>query len=128
MGEGAHAGPPQNVAWQAKRAFPTRHGRQGGPPGIEHDLAHPRQVDLQDGGIMGYRGMVKMGQQLCGSKARVKVRTGLMRTANRDRTLPDIQIQTTHVTVAHGPTVGVSTTSSSHGLARLHETRRGDAS
>ena len=39
----------------------------------------------KDGGIMGYRGLVRMGHNSAGSKARVQC-DGLMMDANRART------------------------------------------
>jgi Fe-S cluster assembly protein SufB len=60
----------------------------------------------KDGGIMGYRGLVKMGQHSQGSKARVQCDGLMMDGISRSDTWPDIQIQNPHVTVAHEATVG----------------------
>jgi Fe-S cluster assembly protein SufB len=60
----------------------------------------------KDGGIMGYRGLVKMGQHAQGSKARVQCDGLMMDGISRSDTWPDIQIQNPHVTVAHEATVG----------------------
>ena len=60
----------------------------------------------KDGGIMGYRGLVKMGQNSAGSKARVQCDGLMMDGESRSDTWPDIQIQNPHVTVAHEATVG----------------------
>jgi Fe-S cluster assembly protein SufB len=60
----------------------------------------------KDGGIMGYRGLVKMGQRAHGSKARVQCDGLMMDGISRSDTWPDIQIQNPHVTVAHEATVG----------------------
>src|ERR1700682_5105774 len=60
----------------------------------------------KDGGIMGYRGLVKMGQHSAGSKARVQCDGLMMDGISRSDTWPDIQIQNPHVTVAHEATVG----------------------
>jgi len=60
----------------------------------------------KDGGIMGYRGLVKMGQRSQGSKARVQCDGLMMDGRSRSDTWPDIQIQNPHVTVAHEATVG----------------------
>src|SRR5213082_1952073 len=60
----------------------------------------------KDGGIMGYRGLVKMGQRSRGSKARVQCDGLMMDPESRSDTWPDIQIQNPHVTVAHEATVG----------------------
>jgi Fe-S cluster assembly protein SufB len=60
----------------------------------------------KDGGIMGYRGLVKMGQNSQGSKARVQCDGLMMDEYSRSDTWPDIQIQNPHVTVAHEAVVG----------------------
>ncbi len=60
----------------------------------------------KDGGIMGYRGLVKMGSNSAGSKARVQCDGLMMDGESRSDTWPDIQIQNPHVTVAHEATVG----------------------
>jgi Fe-S cluster assembly protein SufB len=60
----------------------------------------------KDGGIMGYRGLVKMGTHARGSKARVQCDGLMMDGISRSDTWPDIQIQSPHVTVAHEATVG----------------------
>jgi Fe-S cluster assembly protein SufB len=60
----------------------------------------------KDGGIMGYRGLVKMGGNSAGSKARVQCDGLMMDGRARSDTWPDIQIQNPHVTVAHEATVG----------------------
>src|SRR6059058_4675184 len=60
----------------------------------------------KDGGIMGYRGLVKMGTHSQGSKARVQCDGLMMDGLSRSDTWPDIQIQNPHVTVAHEATVG----------------------
>ena len=52
---------------------------------------------------MGYRGLVKMGHNSAGSKARVQCDGLMMDGESRSDTWPDIQIQNPHVTVAHGP-------------------------
>ena len=60
----------------------------------------------KDGGIMGYRGLVKMGHNSPGSKARVQCDGLMMDGESRSDTWPDIQIQNPHVAVAHEATVG----------------------
>ncbi|MGI8558591.1 MAG: Fe-S cluster assembly protein SufB [Solirubrobacteraceae bacterium] len=60
----------------------------------------------KDGGIMGYRGLVRMGHNSQGSKARVQCDGLMMDGRSRSDTWPDIQIQNPHVTVAHEATVG----------------------
>jgi Fe-S cluster assembly protein SufB len=60
----------------------------------------------KDGGIMGYRGLVKMGANSQGSKSRVQCDGLMMDGRSRSDTWPDIQIQNPHVTVAHEATVG----------------------
>ncbi|HEX4110476.1 MAG TPA: Fe-S cluster assembly protein SufB [Solirubrobacteraceae bacterium] len=60
----------------------------------------------KDGGIMGYLGLVKMGSNSQGSKARVQCDGLMMDGRSRSDTWPDIQIQNPHVTVAHEATVG----------------------
>ena len=60
----------------------------------------------KDGGIMGYRGLVKMGHNSAGSKARVQCDGLMMDGRSRSDTWPDIQIQNPHVSVAHEATVG----------------------
>jgi Fe-S cluster assembly protein SufB len=60
----------------------------------------------KDGGIMGYRGLVRMGHDSRGSKARVQCDGLMMDGLSRSDTWPDIQIQNPHVTVAHEATVG----------------------
>jgi Fe-S cluster assembly protein SufB len=60
----------------------------------------------KDGGIMGYRGLVRMGHHSQGSKARVQCDGLMMDGISRSDTWPDIQIQNPHVTVAHEATVG----------------------
>ena len=60
----------------------------------------------KDGGIMGYRGLVKMGHNSAGSKARVQCDGLMMDGESRSDTWPDIQIQNPNVTVAHEATVG----------------------
>src|SRR6058998_1793977 len=60
----------------------------------------------KDGGIMGYRGLVRMGHNSRGSKARVQCDGLMMDGLSRSDTWPDIQIQNPHVTVAHEATVG----------------------
>ena len=60
----------------------------------------------KDGGIMGYRGLVKMGPKSAGSKARVQCDGLMMDGESKSDTWPDIQIQNPHVTVAHEATVG----------------------
>jgi Fe-S cluster assembly protein SufB len=60
----------------------------------------------KDGGIMGYRGLVKMSPNSQGSKARVQCDGLMMDGRSRSDTWPDIQIQNPHVTVAHEATVG----------------------
>jgi Fe-S cluster assembly protein SufB len=55
----------------------------------------------KDGGIMGYRGLVKMGHNSAGSKARVQCDGLMMDGESKSDTWPDIQIQNPHVTVAH---------------------------
>ena len=59
-----------------------------------------------DGGIMGYRGLVRMGHNSQGSKARVQCDGLMMDPQSRSDTWPDIQIQNPHVTVAHEAVVG----------------------
>jgi Fe-S cluster assembly protein SufB len=58
------------------------------------------------GGIMGYRGLVKMGPHSQGSKSRVQCDGLMLDGISRSDTWPDIQIQNPHVTVAHEATVG----------------------
>jgi Fe-S cluster assembly protein SufB len=60
----------------------------------------------KDGGIMGYRGLVRMGHNSQGSKARVQCDGLMMDPISRSDTWPDIQIQNPHVTVAHEAVVG----------------------
>ncbi len=60
----------------------------------------------KDGGVMGYRGLVRMGQNSQGSKARVQCDGLMMDPESRSDTWPDIQIQNPHVTVAHEAVVG----------------------
>ena len=60
----------------------------------------------KDGGIMGYRGLVKMSKNAHGSKARVQCDGLMMDGRSRSDTWPDIQVQCPHVTVAHEATVG----------------------
>jgi Fe-S cluster assembly protein SufB len=60
----------------------------------------------KDGGIMGYRGLVRMGHNSQGSKARVQCDGLMMDGRSRSDTWPDIQIQNPNVTVAHEATVG----------------------
>jgi Fe-S cluster assembly protein SufB len=60
----------------------------------------------KDGGIMGYRGLVRMGHNSQGSKAHVQCDGLMMDDRSRSDTWPDIQIQNPHVTVAHEAVVG----------------------
>src|SRR3989475_11096945 len=60
----------------------------------------------KDGGIMGYRGLVRMGHNSRGSKAHVQCDGLMMDGLSRSDTWPDIQIQNPHVTVAHEAVVG----------------------
>jgi len=60
----------------------------------------------KDGGIMGYRGLVRMGPHSAGSKARVQCDGLMMDGISRSDTWPDIQIQNPNVAVAHEATVG----------------------
>ncbi|HEX4035725.1 MAG TPA: Fe-S cluster assembly protein SufB [Solirubrobacteraceae bacterium] len=60
----------------------------------------------KDGGIMGYRGLVRMGHNSQGSKARVQCDGLMMDGISRSDTWPDIQIQNPNVSVAHEATVG----------------------
>ncbi len=60
----------------------------------------------KDGGIMGYRGLVRMGHNSQGSKARVQCDGLMMDPESRSDTWPDIQIQNPHTTVAHEAVVG----------------------
>jgi len=60
----------------------------------------------KDGGIMGYRGLVRMGKNSQGSKSRVQCDGLMMDGISRSDTWPDIQIQNPHVSVAHEATVG----------------------
>src|SRR5215211_2570218 len=60
----------------------------------------------KDGGIMGYRGLVRMGHNSQGSKAHVQCDGLMMDERSRSDTWPDIQIQNPHVTVAHEAVVG----------------------
>lgn len=60
----------------------------------------------KDGGVMGYRGLVRMGKNSQGSKARVQCDGLMMDPQSRSDTWPDIQIQNPHVTVAHEAVVG----------------------
>jgi Fe-S cluster assembly protein SufB len=60
----------------------------------------------KDGGIMGYRGLVRMGHNSAGSKSRVQCDGLMMDGISRSDTWPDIQIQNPHVAVAHEATVG----------------------
>ncbi|MBA2579387.1 MAG: Fe-S cluster assembly protein SufB [Thermoleophilaceae bacterium] len=59
-----------------------------------------------DGGVMGYRGLVRMGHNSQGSKSRVQCDGLMMDPYSRSDTWPDIQIQNPHVTVAHEAVVG----------------------
>src|SRR5579875_3240394 len=60
----------------------------------------------KDGGIMGYRGLVRMSKNAHGSKAHVQCDGLMMDGRSRSDTWPDIQIQCPDVTVAHEATVG----------------------
>ncbi|MBI2691391.1 MAG: Fe-S cluster assembly protein SufB [Solirubrobacterales bacterium] len=60
----------------------------------------------KDGGIMGYRGLVRMGKNSQGSKSRVQCDGLMMDDLSRSDTWPDIQIQNPYVTVAHEAVVG----------------------
>ena len=60
----------------------------------------------KDGGVMGYRGLVRMGPNSQGSKARVQCDGLMMDPESRSDTWPDIQIQNPHTTVAHEAVVG----------------------
>jgi Fe-S cluster assembly protein SufB len=60
----------------------------------------------KDGGVMGYRGLVRMGKNSQGSKARVQCDGLMMDDHSRSDTWPDIQIQNPYVTVAHEAVVG----------------------
>lgn len=60
----------------------------------------------KDGGVMGYRGLVRMGKNSQGSKARVQCDGLMMDDFSRSDTWPDIQIQNPYVTVAHEAVVG----------------------
>src|SRR3954465_9524377 len=60
----------------------------------------------KDGGIMGYRGLVRMGHNSQGSKSHVQCDGLMMDPISRSDTWPDIQIQNPHVTVAHEAVVG----------------------
>ncbi len=60
----------------------------------------------KDGGIMGYRGLVRMGHNSQGSKSHVQCDGLMMDPHSRSDTWPDIQIQNPHVTVAHEAVVG----------------------
>src|SRR5665213_2503102 len=60
----------------------------------------------KDGGIMGYRGLVRMGKNSQGSKSRVQCDGLMMDGISRSDTWPDIPIQNPNVTVAHEATVG----------------------
>jgi Fe-S cluster assembly protein SufB len=60
----------------------------------------------KDGGVMGYRGLVRMGHNSQGSKAHVQCDGLMMDEYSRSDTWPDIQIQNPHVTVAHEAVVG----------------------
>ena len=78
---------------------------------IEHLLGVWRAPVLEDlpplhGGIMGYRGLVRMGHNSQGSKAHVQCDGLMMDDRSRSDTWPDIQIQNPHVTVAHEAVVG----------------------
>lgn len=60
----------------------------------------------KDGGVMGYRGLVRMGKNSQGSKSRVQCDGLMMDDHSRSDTWPDIQIQNPYVTVAHEAVVG----------------------
>jgi len=60
----------------------------------------------KDGGVMGYRGLVKMGKHSQGSKTHVQCDGLMMDGRSRSDTWPDIQIENPNVTVAHEATVG----------------------
>lgn len=60
----------------------------------------------KDGGVAGYRGLVRMGKSARGSKARVQCDGLMMDEYSRSDTWPDIQIQNPYVTVAHEAVVG----------------------
>src|SRR5580692_333469 len=60
----------------------------------------------KDGGIMGYRGLVRMGPHSQGSKCRVQCDGLMMDGISRSDTWPDIQIQNPNVAVAHEATIG----------------------
>ena len=60
----------------------------------------------KDGGVMGYRGLVRMGPNSQGSKSHVQCDGLMMDPESRSDTWPDIQIQNPHTTVAHEAVVG----------------------
>ncbi len=60
----------------------------------------------KDGGVMGYRGLVRMGKNSQGSKSHVQCDGLMMDPESRSDTWPDIQIENPHTTVAHEAVVG----------------------
>jgi Fe-S cluster assembly protein SufB len=60
----------------------------------------------KDGGIMGYRGLVRMGRNSQGSRSHVQCDGLMMDDESRSDTWPDIQIQNPYTTVAHEAVVG----------------------
>ena len=104
MGEHARAGPPQ-------RGRRLRRRVEGHRPKVVHLAPNTTSNILaksisKDGGVMGYRGLVRMGHNSQGSKSHVQCDGLMMDPYSRSDTWPDIQIQNPHVTVAHEAVVG----------------------
>ena len=76
--------PPQRR--RRRQGRPQGHRRQGRPHGAEHDLEHPRQVDLQGRRDHGLPGAGPDGQELPGSKVPRPVRRPDDGRRYRDRT------------------------------------------
>ncbi|MBI4898267.1 MAG: Fe-S cluster assembly protein SufB [Actinobacteria bacterium] len=104
MGEGARAdhlnvGVASGGVWKDTGAKVIHHA----PNTTSNILA---KSISKDGGIMGYRGLVRMGKNSQGSKSRVQCDGLMMDDFSRSDTWPDIQIQNPYVTVAHEAVVG----------------------
>jgi Fe-S cluster assembly protein SufB len=104
MGEGARAdhlnvGVASGGVWKDTGAKVIHHA----PNTTSNILA---KSISKDGGIMGYRGLVRMGKNSQGSKSRVQCDGLMMDDYSRSDTWPDIQIQNPYVTVAHEAVVG----------------------
>ena len=104
-GRGRPRRPPQRRRRRQRRA--QGHRRQGRAPRAQHDLQHPRQVDLQGRRHHGLpRPRARWATTRPAPKARVQCDGLMMDGESRSDTWPDIQIQNPNVTVAHEATVG----------------------